>query len=196
MRSFRLKVSKCVAITVLRSQSLSSSLSCLSRCSYRMRSHGCSSYWGAGCKQLQQRCDRSFATVTNWVVFLAVDLVLGSTRRPFNLYFEVCLKALRLVLIIQKRIDYDYCVFYLASSDLISMFNLGAAHLQLQLYPSVSLCIVHRDHMLSVSSSNTPPHSAYLTCSLIISLLLVSFTVSLNMYFVTKLIVVWVSCRC
>jgi hypothetical protein len=27
-----------------------------------------------------------------------------------------------------------YCVFYLASSDLISMFNLGALHLQLQLY--------------------------------------------------------------
>jgi hypothetical protein len=34
----------------------------------------------------------------------------------------LCLKALR----IQIRIDYDYCVFYLASSDLISMFNLGA----------------------------------------------------------------------
>jgi hypothetical protein len=51
---------------------------------------------------------------------------------------------------------------------------------------SVSLCIVHIDYMLSVSSSNMPPHSSYLTCSLIISLLLVSLTVSLNMYFVTN----------
>jgi hypothetical protein len=60
-----------------------------------------------------------------------------------------CLKALR----IQIRIDYDYCVFYLASSDLISMFNVGAS--STSTVSSVSLCIVHRDHMLSVSSSNT-----------------------------------------
>jgi hypothetical protein len=31
-----------------------------------------------------------------WAVLFAVELVLGSTRRPFNLYFKVCLKALRI----------------------------------------------------------------------------------------------------
>jgi hypothetical protein len=124
---------------------------------YRMRSHGCTSYWGAGCKQLQQlRRDRKFRSsvsrFTNWVVFLAVDLVLGSTRRPFNLYFEVCLKALRFDHTDKNRLWLLCVLSSIVRSDL--NVQLRCASSSTSTVSSVSLCIVHRDRMLSVSSSN------------------------------------------
>jgi hypothetical protein len=73
------------------------------------------------------------ACAVYFAVYVGRDGVGASVRRtrsPDHSRKTGCLKALR----IQIRIDYDYCVFYLASSDLISMFNLGALHLQLQLY--------------------------------------------------------------